>query len=267
MEALTNNWLSLLIGCVLGIPASVIGTYLYLTIGKRRGNRHLRSLLNLGSGEVLFVFTHGIFVAESILPRTSTEAFIAVNNIVGALIQTGWKGPVRVRDSQHIDGADKGKNLIIFSGPKKNAFTGEVLQRIKDQGRHVLEFRKTSETPERWQICSDIFQCPSPSYDQEQNARQQGKEVVTETLEDVAMIFKITNPWNGANKIMIIAGIRGIGTWGAADFLRKRADELYRQKSGTGPFKKNGDFAALLKVTYENYNIIQVDLRQLIDIT
>ena len=32
------------------------------------------------------------------------------------------------------------------------------------------------------------------------------------------------------NKIMIIAGIRGIGTWGAADFLRKRADELYHQK-------------------------------------
>jgi hypothetical protein len=91
MEALTNNWLSLLIGCVLSIPASVIGTYLYLTIGKRRGNRHLRSLLNLGSGEVLFVFTHGIFVAESSLPRTATEALNSVNKKVGALIQTGWK--------------------------------------------------------------------------------------------------------------------------------------------------------------------------------
>ncbi|HWN08716.1 MAG TPA: hypothetical protein VNO50_05485 [Pyrinomonadaceae bacterium] len=157
--------------------------------------------------------------------------------------------------------------MIIFSGPKRNAFTGEVLEKIKQQGRNVLDFRKVSENPEQWQIFSDIFQCHSPSYAQEEIAQNAGREAVTETLEDVAMIFKITNPWNGANKIVIIAGIRGIGTWGAADYLRKRADELYRSKSGTGQYKKDGDFAALLKVTYENYNIIQVDLRQLIDIT
>jgi len=88
---LSEHFLELLIGTLLGIPASIIGTYLYLTIGQRSGNRHLRAVLNLGGDEVLFVFTQGVFMPESLLPRTSTEAFIAVNNVIGALMQTGWK--------------------------------------------------------------------------------------------------------------------------------------------------------------------------------
>lgn len=261
------NGLNLVLSFLLGVLASAIGTYFYLVISKRTGNRYLRQLFNFGSDAVIFVFTHGGQAPQAILPRTSTEAFIAVNNLIGTLILTGWKGPIRVRDTTHIDGHDRTKNLVIVTGPKSNSFAGEVLATIKKQVPSLLDFEKLSDTPERWQILSDIYKCPSPSYEQEEAALQIGKEIATQKLEDVAMIIKVTNPWNGANKIFIVAGVRGIGTWGAAEYLRKYAEELYQAKSGSGKFKKNGNFAALLKVTYENFDIVQVELRQLIDIT
>jgi hypothetical protein len=259
--------LNLVIGFLFGIPASIIGAYFYIKISNRAGSKHLRGLFNLGSDEVIFVFTHGGFVSQSILPRTSTEAFIAVNNLIGTLIRTGWKGPIRVRDTSRISMSDKTKNLVIVTGPKSNSFAGEVLANIKQQVPSSLDFQKVSEHPERWQILSDIYICPSPSYEQESVALNEGKEIATQKLDDVAMILKVTNPWNGANKIFIVAGVRGIGTWGAAEYLRKHADELYRAKSGSGMYKKDGNFAALLKVTYENYDIVRVELRQLIDIS
>jgi hypothetical protein len=259
--------LNLLIGFILGIPASIAGTYFYLVLSKKKGNKHLREIFNFGSDAIIFVFTHGGHVPQAILPRTSTEAFIAVNNLIGTLINTGLKGPIRVRDTSHIDGHDRTKNLVIVTGPKSNSFTGEVLSNIKQQVPSLFEFEKVSDNPEQWQILSDIYKCPSPSYEQEAHAITNNKEVATQKLEDVAMIIKATNPWNGANKIFIVAGVRGIGTWGAAEYLRKHANDLYQAKSGSGKFKKNGNFAALLKVTYHNFDIVRVELRQLIDIS
>lgn len=261
-----NAW-NLFLSFLLGICASAIGTYVYLTISKRTGNRYLRQLFNFGSDEVIFVFTHGGPATQAILPRTSTEAFIAVNNLIGTLLLMGWKGPIRVRDTTHMSSNDRNKNLVIVTGPKSNSFAGEVLERIKKQVPSLLDFERISDNPERWQILSDIYKCPSPSYEQEVVALQNGKEIATQKLEDVAMIAKVTNPWNGANKIFIVAGVRGIGTWGAAEYLRKYAKELYQSKSGSGRYKKNGNFAALLKVTYENFDIVHVEQRQLIDIT
>lgn len=261
------SFINLLISFLLGIVSSLVATAIYIRAGRRKRNRPLNNLLNFGGDEIIFVFTHGGNMPQSILPKISTEAFIAVNNITSCLIQTGWKGPIRVRDTNHINDADKRKNLVILTGPKSNSFTGEVLDKVKGQVQGLFEFQKISDDPEQWQVVTDIYKCQSPSYEQEELAKQTRVEIATQKVEDIAIIVKVTNPWEGANKIVIIAGIRGIGTWGAADFLRKRVDELYRAKSGTGKFKKNGDFAALLKVTYENYNVVQVDLRQMIDIS
>lgn len=55
-----------------------------------------------------------------------------------------------------------------------------------------------------------------------------------------------------------MAGIRGIGTWGAAECLKKWWKPIYSAKASTrsigGP-SKAGDFAALVKVRYRNYDI------------
>lgn len=258
---------STVLAVLIGIVSSVIAAFVYVELNKRIGYRHLRRLFNLSSDDVIFVFTHVAYAPQSILPHTSTEAFIAVNNLIGTLIHTGWKGPIRVRDTARIQAGDKTKNLVIVTGPKSNSFAGEVLSKIKEHVPQCLGFERISETPERWQISSDVAICPSPSYEQEEVAIRDGKQIAAGKLDDIATIIKVTNPWNGANKIFIVAGVRGIGTWGAAEYLRKHARELYRAKSGSGKFKKNGDFAALLKVTYENYDIVNVELRQLIDIS
>ena len=262
-----ENFLSLFIGFFLSIPASLIAAYLFLIIRRRQGSSYLRKLFNLSNDTVIFVFAHGDSTKHSILPRTSTEAFIAVNNLIGTLILTGWQGPIRVRDTSHINQQDKTKNLIIVTGPKSNSFATEVLSEVKKQVPSILDFDKISDNPERWQILSDVFICPSPSYEQQMIVAKEEKEVATQRFNDVAVILKVSNPWNGANKIFVVAGIRGIGTWGAAEYLRKHSKELYEATSGSGKYKKDGNFAALLKVTYENYDIVQVELRQLIDIS
>lgn len=62
------------------------------------------------------------------------------------------------------------------------------------------------------------------------------------------MLARLTSPWSGRAKIVISAGIRAFGTWGATEFLRTRADELYARTKGN-------DFGVVLKVTQENFGI------------
>jgi nucleoside 2-deoxyribosyltransferase len=228
---------------------------------------YLGELFNFGTDDILFVFTHGGSGTQSILPTTSTEAFIAINNFIGILIRTGWKDLVRLRDTTHINDEQKTKNLVIVTGPKNNTFVEKVFAELKKTVPSLYDFNKISAEPERWEIFGSFMNCPSPSYEQEEFAKREGKDVATQKLEDVAMIIKIKNPWNSSNKIFIIAGIRGIGTWGAAEYIRKHADELYERKRGSGKFKKSGDFSALVKVTYENYDIASVELCHFTDIT
>src|SRR5215213_4848734 len=99
---------NLIIGFILGTLSSIIGAFIYTRISQRAGNRNLRRILNFGKkDEIIFVFSHRHHVPDALLPRTSTEDFVAMNNVVGALMLTGWKGPVRVRDTKHINDIDK----------------------------------------------------------------------------------------------------------------------------------------------------------------
>ena len=53
-----------------------------------------------------------------------------------------------------------------------------------------------------------------------------------------------------------IAGIRGLGTWGAGWFIDRRPDELLRIVKHSD--KEHTDPQALLQVTFSNYRIIDV---------
>ena len=78
--------MDLIIGFILSVAASITGTYFYLKSRERASNQNLRKLLNFGKDDIIFVFTHRDHVPEAILPRTSTQDFVAMNNIIGALI-------------------------------------------------------------------------------------------------------------------------------------------------------------------------------------
>jgi hypothetical protein len=53
-------------------------------------------------------------------------------------------------------------------------------------------------------------------------------------IEEHALLIKVKNPGdpNSRTKVLVLAGIRGIGTWVAADYLRKYHESIYNTKSG-----------------------------------
>ncbi len=256
------------LGFVFSVAASILGTYLYMKNRELRKNRHLRALLDFGSDELLFVFAHREHQDESILPRIATEDFIAMNNVIGALVQTGWDGQIRVRDTTHLTDADKQKNLVTLGGGKVNDFTEELLELLATREIDGFQFRETPESPGRWQLIhGDFGRYVSRSYEAKEIIEEINRGTTEAELKDVAIVAKVTNPLHSPNKIIIIAGIRGIGTWGAAEFLRKKANEIYQKKRSTHGFKKTGDFAAIFTIRYKNFDILGMELHEFIDIS
>jgi len=206
-------------------------------------------------GPTKFVFPPREEVASAFLPRISIEDFMAINNIISAYIFAGLNPPSKVVDSRNLSETDKRQNnLILICSSKTNTATAEALRRLKDENsakaQLIPDFEKEQKTGRihiKWK--SGIF--PSETFDQK-----------GPVYNDIAIIVKTRSPWAGQYKILVIAGIRGIGTWGAAEFLKKWWKPLYQKKVG----KKTGDFAALVKVQYEDYDIKSVELLDLVDI-
>jgi len=206
------------------------------------------------AGPTKFVFPPREEVASSFLPRISIEDFMAINNIISAYILAGFDPPNKVLDSKHISDKDKRQNnLILICSSKTNTTTAEALKLLKEQNSsktHLIPDFKNDPTTDQIQIRWKTGIFPSETFD------QKGPDYT-----DIAIIMKSRSPWAGQHKILIIAGIRGIGTWGAAEFVKKWWKPLYEKKAG----KKTGDFAALIQVQYENYDIKSAELLDLID--
>lgn len=84
-------------------------------------------------------------------------------------------------------------------------------------------------------------------------------DLPSKQYEDYAIVTKVTNPWNEKNKVVWVAGIRGIGTWGAAECIKKEWRQIYDQLP---PQKKDCDFSAFLKIEYDNCDITSVEVRR-----
>ncbi len=202
------------------------------------------------------------------MPRIATEDFIAMNNVIGALVQTGWDGQIRVRDTTHLTEADRQKNLVTLGGEKVNDFTKSLLKILAKREIDGFQFRENPEFPGRWQLIhGDFGRYVSRSYESKDLVEEINRGTTEVELKDVAIVAKVTNPWHSANKIIIIAGIRGIGTWGAAEFLRKKANEIYQKKRSTHGYKKTGDFAAIFTIRYKNFDIVGMEQHEFIDIS
>jgi hypothetical protein len=70
----------------------------------------------------------------------------------------------------------------------------------------------------------------SRSYEQVAEYVRSGRtpqELPSKKYEDYALVAKVTSPWNDKNKVVWVAGIRGIGTWGAAECIKKEWRQIY----------------------------------------
>ncbi|MCK4827106.1 hypothetical protein KA005_65845 [bacterium] len=251
----------------LGTASSITGSFIFLKSRTLISNRYLRKILNFGKDDLLFVFGHREKGIKSILPRLATEDFIAMNNVTTALAKAGWNHPIKVRDTKHLQEDDKKRNIVTLGGPKVNSFTNEILNELAARKIKIFRFEKENGYDDRYKICcNDAINYCSKSFEQEFNSS--AKENLMEgELNDVAFIAKITNPWNSSNKILIINGVRGIGTWGAAEYLRKSPNQIYHKKMGSSGKDKGGDFAVAVTIKYKNCDIKEIEYQQFIDIS
>jgi hypothetical protein len=249
-------------GIFIGILSAIIASYMYETFQQRRYRQPLDDILNFGrKEEIIFAFPSRTDCPTNpndihILPTTSTEDFLAVNNIKSALLKIHWEGKDSVRQPEHmIKDVDYSKTIFCICSTKSNTFTAEVEDKIIPSVIDGKVFRvQPKKSIDEYEIWDGISATDSPTY--EQIKLHSAKSVLPLSqghFDDYAYITKITNPWNASAKIFIIAGIRGIGTWGAAECLKKNWKQIHDRLDKD---KKKHNFSALIKVTYENLDII-----------
>ena len=117
----------------------------------------------------------------------------------------------------------------------------------------------------RWHIRdSDGAKYSSRSWAQEKeylNSGEERRDLPSKCFEDYAVVTKVTNPWNASTKVIQIAGIRGIGTWGAAECIKKEWHQLHDQLPNKA---KDSDFSALIRIEYDNCDITSIDVRRVV---
>lgn len=186
------------------------------------------------------------------------EDFLAINNTISSLILVGAQVDLKVRDSKHLTESEKKQaNLILICSSKTNEITEEALNQLRDNMPHARDLIPSFERVGNNQVFIRWNRGSYPS----DSFTQQGPE-----FDDIAIIVKAQSPWAGQRKILIIAGIRGFGTWGAAECLKKWWQPIYAKKcSSRGRHcSKTGDFAALIGVKYRENDIKEAKLIHLV---
>lgn len=248
------------LGFVLSIGAGIIGAYVQRRFDRRAERRPLNQLLNFGPDSLLFIFPHRDTSPEAILPRTSTEDFLAMNNFISALLNIGWSRKIGVRDTTRVSEADKRRNLVIICSPKSNTIASTFQRELRTSHANAFAFESKED-----RVCitdGDGAPYESKSYDQVKQYLSSGiakPDLPGKAYEDYAVITKVTSPWNEKMKVVWVAGIRGIGTWGAAECIKKEWRQIYEQLPPDG---KTCDFSALLKIEYDNCDITSVEVRR-----
>lgn len=274
-----GNWIEILVGTGLTIGGAVL-TQAWHWLKKRTQGRGQRALLN-GLGEpLLFVFPGREDVPEAILPRISIEDFMAINNTISSLLMVGCDTKIRVRDAKRLTDKEKqNNNLILFCSSKTNTVTGEALDllseryRGQNRGHLVPKFVKNEQDgTTEIEMCEGTYK--SPSFAQIRKLREEDDDndlparIAKAELDDVAAIVKARSPWSNDHKILILAGLRGFGTWGAGECLKKWWRPIYAKKGRDRKqdIRKEGDFAALIHVKYAGCDIKHAKLLQCVDL-
>jgi hypothetical protein len=209
--------------------------------------RHVRNIVNFGNGDVIFVLPHREHPPDSIVPRVAGEDVHAMMNVIYLVTRAGLPLKFKIRDTSNLSDEDKKRNIVTIGGTEANEYTNWVLNKANvavrferdDSGKSFVLKRGATTT------------YTSPSH-------LVPPEASTEVArEDVALLCKLRNPMNpsGDTIVVVVAGLRGIGTWAAADCLRKKYHEIYSRKRKGRHFSKSGDFIMVLSAAYEKFDI------------
>lgn len=229
--------------------------------------------------------------STSVLPRASTEDFMGVNNLISALLSIGWNSDrFVIRDTERCTEQQlENAQAILLCSSKSNSFTRKLQKKLlEDSIRHyhfvqlALSDPKSdsSDSESQWAVTDGDGFYPSPvtkalkQYGEGQTDQREQESNTNVPLQihersfvDFAVVTKVRNPWKRENQILIIAGVRAIGTWGAAETVKKWYDLIYKAKKGLlQGSRKDGGFSALLRIHYHNSDIVDAEVMGMIDI-
>jgi hypothetical protein len=141
------------------------------------------------------------------------------------------------------------QNLVLICSPKANPVTTMALDILNaNVPGFSIKFCKLDDKDEKWCINFEGALLKSPSYDQVDQLVKINMRPEEGMQSDYGVLARVPNPWNINRKMLIVAGIRGIGTWGAARYLREHPDEILKRSNG-------GDFVCIVNVKYDNFKM------------
>ncbi len=256
---------------------------------KKIETRGLKAILGDFAQPAIFVYPRCTGNKSDLLPQTATEDFLASNNLISAFRELKVTPPDTWRfahiphmhpqkpdeEPRELKATEReSHNLILIGSTRGNDETKQALQKLSVQfgyeGKIPTFVEGTSraegsrsEYSIRWK--QDARISPSYAQDAEEAAlKKAGEAIAPEKKErnDFAIIIKARNPWNKNYKILIVGGIRGIGTWGAAKLLRRWPERIDGRKWGG----TRGDFSALIRVTYKDGHLVDAECIQRVDL-
>lgn len=215
----------------------------------------LRKLLQLGREEVIIVLPHQTESKSRELPQIAVEDALALKNVFEILGDIGVKHP-KIRHPSNLSESDRKRNIISIGGSMTNSFTAEVLELPLADGK--LDFKRSETHPDQVVLKrGDSITYTSPSYASPRPVNAQDK------IPDIGFILRRPNPRNPVSTILVLAGIRGRGTWGASDHLRKNAKKLHARVKKDGENALDRGFLAVLDVDYENFDITRTRIKDI----
>lgn len=259
--------MDILITVILGVLSTYLAgvlSYFYGKFAPQERNRKLYSSVTFDSNQMVNVAipprTLGANEQSGLTERISMEDMMASNYVDRTLTIAGMtEGNIRIVMADANKGSlalSEDANIVLICSPKTNSWT----ELLYANGRHPLLEKVvfsngavSSGATGEWKIDFNGGAYPSRSFQQVIDARGQfeGRE-----FEDHAIIMKLTSPMGqgSVRRVLVIAGIRGFGTWGAGRYLRENADYIYK-------IAKDDDYAILLAVIYKDGKIVRTSYK------
>lgn len=242
-------WIGLCISFVFGYATNILSGPHSKRFREWIEGRYFRTLLRLGRDEVIVVLPHQPAQGTRRLPQVAVEDVLALRNVLEVLAELGINHP-RIRHAENLVEPDLKRNIITIGGSNRNTFTREIL--THPVNGDLLSFVQSSNGSNQVELKrGNDTTYTSPSYVGAPSDEPKAPS------RDIAIILRRPNPKNESCSIVVLAGIRGIGTWGACDHLRKHAKSLAaRVKKDHANAVEHG-FLAVIDVDYENFDIIR----------
>ena len=159
-----------------------------------------------------------------------------------------------VREASRFDKDDPWdhtKNLVLFC--RNNPVTDRFMAELRARKTFDWKFVTSANGQRHLEGAGGIWK--SPSYQQEEDLLAMGRPVWEGLREDYALLARVENPLarvenpdNTSAAVYIMAGIRGLGTQGAAAFFRARLRYIHKRTKGK-------EFAWVLRVPGEKGRI------------